>query len=67
MNFAHCLHIALVIGKYTGKYTFSGRIFLLGGGGRRERVTWEDLSMEEENICEGGAGFPSIIQKAIRN
>ena len=33
MNFAHCLHVVLDIGKYT----FSGVFFLEGGGVRGER------------------------------
>jgi len=37
-----------------------------------ERATWVDLSMEEffmgeENFHKGGAEFPSIIKKTIRN
>ena len=35
MNLVHCIHIVLVIGKYTD--TFLGR----------KKVTWEDLSMKE--------------------
>ena len=42
MNFAHCLHIVLVIGKHTD---ISRGIF--SGEGRGKRVTWEDLSVEE--------------------
>ena len=45
MHFAHCLHLVLVIGKFTG-------IFGGGGGGQTERDTCEDLSMEEFFIEE---------------
>ena len=47
---------------------FRGTFSRWGGSGSRERITWEDLSMEEfimreENFHEGGAGFSSIIKK----
>ena len=48
VNFAHYLHIVLVIGKQTG--VFRG-IFLVGGQGKK--VTWKDLSMEEFFMGEG--------------
>ena len=68
MNFAHCLHIVLVIAKYTD--IFRG-IFLVGALG--DLVTWENLSMEEffvgkENFREVGAGFPCIyyVNEGVR-
>ena len=70
MNFAHCLHIVLVIGKHTdvlGGY-FSDGV----GGGSASWFTWEYLSMEayimdEENFHERVAGFSSIKKKTLRN
>ena len=49
MNFAHCLHIVLVNGKYTGVFR---RIFFLVGVGFRVGDTWEDLSMEDISLGE---------------
>ena len=40
MNFAQCLHVALVIGKHTN--VFRGDFFEWGDG-----VKWEDISMEK--------------------
>ena len=58
MNFAYCLHIVIVIGKYT---SVLGGFLMVG-----ERVTWEKLSMEEliigkEHFQEGCAEIFSII------
>ena len=63
MNFAHCFHIELVIGKYTD--VFGGNF---SSGGQGERVTWEYLSMEEfymgrRIFHEGGPGFPASFKK----
>ena len=38
MNFAHCLHIVLVIGKHKDNF---------GGDFLVDLLTWKDLSMEE--------------------
>ena len=59
MNYAHCLHIVTVIGKYTDVF----RGIFSGGGG--EGVTREDLSKEEfimgeENFSEE---FPALFNK----
>ena len=67
MNFAHCLRIVFVIGKYTD--VFRG-ILLVGGWG--DWATWEDLSMDEfligkDNFFEGCSGYPNILIKKIRN
>ena len=43
MNFAHSLHVILVIRKHTA--VFRGDFFSAGGKG--EAATWQDLSMEE--------------------
>ena len=64
MNFPHCLHIGLVIGKYTDFF----RVDFSSDGGEGSGITWEDLSVEEfimgeENFDELGAGFSSIIKK----
>ena len=60
MNFADCLHIVLVIRKYTD--AFQGRFF----SWRWMGVTREELSMDEFFLGEGifhggGVGFPSIV------
>ena len=43
MNFTHCLHIVLVIGKYSLQKFLWGIFPVEGRGGG----TWEDLSIEE--------------------
>ena len=50
MNFAHCLNIVFVIGKYTD--VFRGIFFWWG-----DQATWEDLSVGE--IFHGGREFPT--------
>ena len=47
MNFAHCLHIVLVIGKYTDIFR---KNCLVGGGGLEEGVTRENLSVEDVSL-----------------
>ena len=49
MNFAHCLHIVLVIGKYTD--IFRKNYFMVGG--LEEGVTRENLSMEYVSLGYG--------------
>ena len=44
MNFAHCLHIVLVIGKYTDIFR---KDFFSVGGGLEEGITLENLSVED--------------------
>ena len=64
MNFGRCLHIVLVIGKYTD--IFREDFFLVVGGSRglRERIfPWLNLSWRNRISIEGGAGFSSVIQK----
>ena len=63
MNFDLCLHIVMVIGKYTGVFR---RIFFgLGEGLRRGGYAGgtflREFVMGEENFHEGRAGFTSII------
>ena len=63
MNFAHCLHIILVIGKYGDVFR---RDFLLWGEGRRrgllERIfPWRMFPWGKGHFDEGGADCPSII------
>ena len=52
MNFAHCLHIVLVIGKYTN--VFSGD-FYGGGRGLRGRIFPRRNSSRGERISMKGA------------
>ena len=63
-NFDLCLHIVMVIGRYTGVFR---RIFLVVGGLRRGGYAGgtfhREFIMGEENFHEGRAGFTSIIKK----
>ena len=68
MNFAHCLHIELIIGKYTD--VFRRIFFWCMGGGPGLGVTWENLSMEEFSLPwekgifhEGVPDFPALFIK----
>ena len=60
MNFAQCLHIVLVNGKYTD---FSGWIFFGGGGSCQGGclLGGRDIAMK------GAPDFPALFKKKIRN
>ena len=63
MNFAHCLHIVLVIMKFTDIFM---KDFFSGGGGQEEGLLgkifpWRMFPWGKGHFYEGGARFPSII------
>ena len=60
-NFDQCLHIVMVIGKFT--YTFRG--FFGWGRGLWGELSMEEFVMGEVNFHERGAGFFSIFLKSI--
>ena len=62
MNFAHCLHIVLVIGKYTDvsrRDLFGGEG--VGGGLRGRILQCRMCPWGKGYFYEGGAEFTSII------
>ena len=69
MNFDHCLHIVLVIGKYTD--VFRGIFLVVVWGIRLRRRKGKIFSKEkifigEENFFVGGLDFPTLF-KTVRN
>ena len=67
INFFHCLHIVLVIGKHTD--VFTREFFLMEGvGGLPEKIHGKIFPLRNFSFWKIiFHGFPSIIQKTIRN
>ena len=61
MNFADCLHIVLVIGKYTDIL----RGFFFVGGVSGERVMWEDRSVGKRIPMTRVLHFPALFKKKL--